>query len=51
MAALSGFEDDWAEEIEHRLAAFDRGEFLAYPAEDVFADARQLSTQSEVPKP
>lgn len=33
----------WAEEIERRVAAFDRGEIASYPAEDVFADARRLS--------
>lgn len=33
----------WAEEIERRVAAFDRGELAAYPAEDVFADARRIA--------
>ena len=33
----------WEEEIERRVAAFDRGEISSYPAEDVFADARRLS--------
>jgi putative addiction module component (TIGR02574 family) len=33
----------WAREIEDRVAAFDRGEAPAYPAEDVFAEARRLS--------
>ena len=32
----------WAEEIERRVAAFDRGEMPAYPAEDVFAEALRL---------
>jgi len=33
----------WAEEIERRVAAFDRGEMPTYAAEDVFAEARRLS--------
>lgn len=33
----------WAEEIEQRVAAFDRGEIPAHPAEDVFAEARRTS--------
>ena len=40
---ISDVEKAWAEEIEQRVAAFDRGEIAAYPAEDVFADARGLS--------
>jgi hypothetical protein len=32
----------WAEEIEQRIVEFDRGEISAYPAEDVFADARRM---------
>lgn len=40
---LSDIQRVWAEEIEQRIAAFDRGEISAYPAEDVFADARRLS--------
>lgn len=28
---------------EERVAAFDRGEMLAYPAEEIFAEARRLS--------
>jgi putative addiction module component (TIGR02574 family) len=40
---LSGIEAAWAEEIEQRVAAFDRGEIPSYPAEDVFAEARRLS--------
>jgi putative addiction module component (TIGR02574 family) len=40
---VSEVEAAWAEEIERRVAAFDRGEIPAYPAEDVFADARRLS--------
>nr|WP_298725023.1 addiction module protein [uncultured Steroidobacter sp.] len=40
---ISDVEKAWAEEIEQRLAAFDRGEISVYSAEDVFADARRLS--------
>jgi putative addiction module component (TIGR02574 family) len=32
----------WADEIARRVAAFDRGEIPAYPAEDVFAEARRI---------
>lgn len=35
-------EASWAEEIDRRVAAFDRGELPAYPAEDVFAEARRI---------
>ena len=40
---ISEIESEWAEEIEKRVAAFDRGEMEAYPAEDVLAEARRLS--------
>ncbi len=40
---LAEIERAWAEEIEQRVAAFDRGEIPAYPAEDVFAEARHIS--------
>lgn len=40
---LSEIEAEWADEIERRVAAFDRGEIPAYPAEDVFAEARRMS--------
>lgn len=40
---LSEIETAWAQEIEERVAAFDRGETQAYAAEDVFAEARRLS--------
>jgi len=33
----------WAAEIERRLAAFDRGEVRALPAEEVFARARVIA--------
>ena len=42
-APVSKIETAWAEEIERRVAAFDRGEIPAYAAEDVFAEARRLS--------
>lgn len=42
-APLSEIETAWAQEIEERVAAFDRGETQAYAAEDVFAEARRLS--------
>lgn len=40
---LAEIEAAWAEEIEQRVAAFDRGEIPAYLAEDVFAEARRIS--------
>jgi putative addiction module component (TIGR02574 family) len=41
---ISDVETAWAQEIEDRVAAFDRGEMTAYAAEDVFAaEARRLS--------
>jgi len=40
---LADIEAAWAHEIEQRVAAFDRGEIRAYPAEDVFAEARRLT--------
>ena len=40
---LAEIETAWAEEIERRVAAFDRGEIPAYAAEDVFAEARRSS--------
>jgi putative addiction module component (TIGR02574 family) len=42
-APLSEIEAPWAEEIEQRVAAFDRGEIPSYAAEDVFAEARRIS--------
>jgi putative addiction module component (TIGR02574 family) len=41
-APVSEVEAAWADEIERRVAAFDRGEIPSYPAEDVFAEARRL---------
>jgi putative addiction module component (TIGR02574 family) len=40
---LSEIEAEWAQEIEERIAEFDRGETQAYAAEDVFAEARRLT--------
>ncbi|MGE3773313.1 MAG: addiction module protein [Gammaproteobacteria bacterium] len=40
---LVDIEAAWEEEIEQRVAAFDRGEIPLYPAEDVFAETRRLS--------
>lgn len=42
-APLSNIEAAWVQEIEERVAAFDRGETQTYAAEDVFAEARRLS--------
>jgi putative addiction module component (TIGR02574 family) len=40
-APLSEIETAWAQEIEERVAAFDRGDMAAHDAEDVFATARR----------
>jgi putative addiction module component (TIGR02574 family) len=40
---LADIEAAWAQEIEQRVAAFDRGEIPAYAAEDVVAEARRFS--------
>jgi putative addiction module component (TIGR02574 family) len=40
---MSEIEKAWAEEIERRVAAYDRGEIATYAAEDVFAEARRIS--------
>ena len=42
-APIAHIEAAWSDEIEKRVFAFDRGEMQAYPAEDVFAEARDLS--------
>lgn len=39
----SEIEAAWDEEIERRVAAFDRGEVTTSAAEDVFAEARRIS--------
>ena len=40
-APLADIEAAWAREVERRVAAFDRREMPAHPAEDVFAEARK----------
>ena len=42
-APIAEVETAWAEEIERRVAAYDRGELKSVPAEDVFAEARRLT--------
>lgn len=37
----SEIEAAWADEVERRVAGFDRGEVASYSAEDVFAQARK----------
>jgi hypothetical protein len=39
--SITEIEAAWAEEIEERVNAFDRGEIPAYSAEEVFAEAYQ----------
>lgn len=39
---LADVEAAWAQEIEDRVAAFERGEAQTYDAGDVFAEARRL---------
>jgi putative addiction module component (TIGR02574 family) len=43
---IADVESAWVEEIEMRVAAFDRGELPSYPAEEVFAEANSLATYS-----
>lgn len=40
---LAEIEAAWSQEIERRVAAFERGEVQTYAAEDVFAEARRLA--------
>jgi putative addiction module component (TIGR02574 family) len=42
-APLADIKEAWAQEIEQRVAAYDRGDIPSYPAEDVFAEAKRLS--------
>jgi len=42
-APLSEIETEWEQEIEQRVAAFDRGKLQTYSAEDVFAEARRMT--------
>jgi len=39
--SITEIEAAWAEEIEERVSAFDRGEIPAYSAKEVFAEAYQ----------
>ena len=41
--SVSTIEAAWAEEIESRVAAFDSGKMKAVTAEQVFAEAKNLS--------
>lgn len=40
---LSQVEAAWAQEIERRIAAYERGEVETFAAEDVFAEARRIA--------
>ena len=40
---ISEIEAAWQQEIESRVAAYDRGETQTYVAEDVFAEAKRLT--------
>mgnify|MGYP006193488501 CR=1 FL=1 len=42
-APISEIEEAWAQEIESRVAAYDRGELKTISAEEVFAEARRLA--------
>lgn len=39
---LADIEEAWAQEIEQRVAAYDRGDIPSYSAEDVFAEAKRI---------
>ncbi|MBS4098056.1 MAG: addiction module protein [Sulfuricella sp.] len=39
--SLAEIKAEWEQEIENRVAAFDKGERQSFPAEDVFAEARR----------
>jgi putative addiction module component (TIGR02574 family) len=41
--SVSAIETEWEREVEKRVTAFDRGELISYPAEDVFAEARRMA--------
>ena len=41
-APIAEIEEAWTQEIEQRVAAYDRGDIPSYPAEDVFAEAKRL---------
>jgi putative addiction module component (TIGR02574 family) len=40
--SLADIEVAWKREIEARVAAYDRGDLQAFPAEDVFAEAKRI---------
>ncbi len=39
---LADIEAAWVEEIEQRVAVYDRGDIPSYPAEEVFAEAKRI---------
>ncbi len=39
---LAEIEKAWAQEIEERVAAYDRGDIPSYAAADVFAEAKRI---------
>jgi putative addiction module component (TIGR02574 family) len=41
-SSIPEIERAWEQEIENRVAAFDRGELQTHPSEEVFADARRM---------
>ena len=41
-SSIPEIEREWEQEIENRVAAFDRGELQTHPSDEVFADARQM---------
>lgn len=40
--SLPDIERNWEQEIENRIAAFDRGELQTHSSEEVFADAARM---------
>ena len=42
-APQAEIEAAWTQEIERRVAAYDRGDIPSFPAEGVFAEAKQLN--------
>lgn len=41
---IAEVEAAWTKEIERRVAAYERGEVVTFPAEDVFAEARRIAS-------
>ncbi len=41
--SLPEIEQKWAQEIENRVAAYDRGELQTHSAEEVFAKAKRMA--------